>query len=335
MSDTPEVRNTFARWSEVRGHTRVLSALRRAVGAGRPHHAYLLLGPRGLGKTLIARALTSALMCEMGGPEPCGTCGGCRKLEGGNHTGLTEIEPGGRAHIISVDQIAEVQRSLSYRRLDGDWRVVVIHDAGTMNDSAQNKLLKTLEEPPEGTVLILTAVHPGQLLQTVRSRCQKLGLGVVPVEDVEHWLIEEHGAAPEAARDAAVGSRGNPGRALELLDPEANADRRERLDVLVRALGGEREAIAEAVSLVDRDKLGCAELLVVVQELLRDAIVRDTGAQTSLVHPEFALAGPLAELPPRALAERAMRIEDVQEKLTRNVYPGGLFEDLLLGLVGA
>lgn len=251
------------------------------------------------------------------------------------HTSVSEVLPTGKANIIGVDAIAEVQRQLAYRRLEGDYRVVLMHDAGAMNDSAQNKLLKTLEEPPNGTVLILTALHPGQLLQTVRSRCQKLGLGVIPTPTIEHWLVETHGAHPSHAKDAALGSRGFPGTALELLDPETGGERRERLTLLSRALAGDRSSIAEAVSIVDRDKLGCAEMLVVVQEIVRDAMVRSVGAETPLAHPDVELKGRLATLSPRALANEAQRIEDVQEKLTRNVHPGGLMDALLYGMTGA
>lgn len=329
-AETDAPPSLFGRWSDVLGHQRVLGALRRAVAHDRPHHAYCFLGPRGVGKKTVSRALVSALLCDGPGSEPCGACAACRQLAGGTHTGVHVIEPGGKSNSISVDQIAEIQRQLAYRRLEGSWRVVLIDDAGSMNDSAQNKLLKTLEEPPEGTVLILCALHPGQLLQTVRSRCQKLGLGVVPTDDVERWLIESQGAEPTAAREAAIGSRGVPGQALELLDPEASTERRERLQRLAHALAGDPGALAETVGLVDRDKEGCGLVLQTLQELLRDAMVRQAGSEAALVHPDVEIrGGPLLTLTAPALATWAQRIEDVQEKLDRNVHPGGLLEDLL------
>ena len=251
------------------------------------------------------------------------------------HTSVSEVLPGGKANIIGVDPIAEIQRQLAYRRLEGEYRVVLIHDAGAMSVIAQNKLLKTLEEPPDGTVLILNALHPGQLLQTVRSRCQKLGLGVIATETIERWLVETHDAHPNQAKEAALASRGLPGIALDLLDPETGTDRRERLTLLSRALAGDRPSIAEAVSIIDRDKAGCGQMLVMVQELLRDSMVRAIGAETSLAHPDVELKGRIATLSPRALSHEASRIEDVQEKLTRNVHPGGLMEALLFEMTEA
>jgi|GEM_PF-946744 len=325
----------FGRFADVLGHDRAISALRRAVRTDRPHHAYLLLGPRGVGKRTIASALTSSLLCERSQGEACGDCPACSKLRQSAHTGLMQVTPGGKANIIGVDAIAEIQRKLSYRRLEGDHRIVVVHDAGAMNDSAQNKLLKTLEEPPDGTVLILCALHPGQLLQTVRSRCQKIGLGVVPTDDIERWLIDAHGATETAARQAAIGAQGIPGTALDLLDPEIGAERREHIALLGRALSGDRSSIAETVSMVDRDKLACAQTLTFLQELLRDAMVRGVPSDVPLAHPELELTGPLTQLTPRSLAKHALAIEDVQEKLTRNVHPGGLMEALLDELTGA
>ena len=132
--------NLFGRWSDVQGHERVVAALRRAVASGRPHHAYLLLGPRGLGKRTIAKALVSSLLCEVGSSEPCGTCPPCHKLTQSTHTGVLIVEPGGKANIISVDQIGEIQRKLAYRRLEGDWRVCLLYTSPSPRDLSTSRM---------------------------------------------------------------------------------------------------------------------------------------------------------------------------------------------------
>ena len=323
-------------WREIVGHSRVLTALSRAVIADRPHHAYLLLGPAGLGKMTLGRALAAALLCEARDDGACGECPGCSKVSQGMHTALHEIVPGGRSNTIQVDQIQELQRKLSYRRLHGQWRVVLVDDAGSMNETAQNKLLKTLEEPPDGTVLVLCALHPAQLLQTVRSRCQKLSLGPVDDHVLCDWLVSAHEAHPEAARLAAAGSQGVPGRALELLDPAASTERQERLHGLIAALSGDREAIAEQIKAVDRDKTGCSATLVLLQELLRDAMVLASGSGTRRLHADVdARVGRLEGLNAAHYAAWIDRIEELQEKLSRNVHPGALMEDILLKVTGA
>ena len=187
-------------WESILGHERTVSSLRRAVREERPNHAYLLLGAAGSGKRQLAEVFAQALVCESEpGTRPCGECSGCRKVAAGTHPDVWCEEPGGKSDSITSDQITELQRRLSFRRAEGRARVVLIDRAGSMNPQAQNRLLKTLEEPPPETILVLCATQPGQLLITVRSRCQKVRLGAVPATQIEHWLVESQGAAPSAA----------------------------------------------------------------------------------------------------------------------------------------
>jgi len=229
--------------------------------------------------------------------------------------------------------VAEIQRRLSYRRAEGAYRVVLVDDAGTMNEQAQNKLLKTLEEPPDGTVLVLCALHPSQLLVTVRSRCQKLSLGAVPVDELAQWLVDRHGVAPALAEESARASRGLPGLALDLLDPEILAARRERVDAMCAAMAGQRVDIDAVVKEVGWDREAGGEALSLLQELLRDAMTAAAGARVAPLHPDAdPRAGRMASLSTAHLAETLDRVEVAREKLSRNVNAGVLVEDLLLHL---
>ena len=316
-------------WDEVLGQERVVSTLRRAARDGRPHGAYLLLGPRGAGKASLARLFAAALLCSED-EGPCGQCKGCARVAAGSHADLAVVEPTGRSHTIGVDAVAEVQRALGYRRLEGRFRVVVFDEAGAMNTQSQNKLLKTLEEPPDGTVLVLCALHPGQLLVTVRSRCQKLVLGAVDRGEIARWLQATHGASAETARVASAAGRGLPGRSLALIDPDEAGTVQARTDGLIAALGADPEARAALIASVDRDREGCFELVGLLQELLRDAMVRDARASVPLLHSQAdeSLA-PFAGTPAEALARLVGEVEVTRERLSRNVHPGGLLHDLL------
>ncbi len=316
-------------WDGFVGQERIVSALRRAARVRSPHGAYLLLGPRGAGKETLARLFAASLLCEAD-DGPCGACPSCGRLRAGTHAGLRVVEPGGKSHTIGVEDVAEVQRALGYRRVEGPFRVVVFDDAGTMNAQAQNKLLKTLEEPPEGTILVLCALHPGQLLVTVRSRCQKLVLGPADRGAIAAWLEGTHGASPDAARAAAAGGRGLPGRSLALIDPEEAGALQARTDSLLAALSRDREARAALIASVDRDREGCVEVVGVLQELLRDAMIDRAGADVERLHPDAAEAlAPLRGAGPEALAGLVGEVEVTRERLFRNVHPGGLLEDLL------
>ncbi len=320
-------------WEGLLGHERVTTTLRRASQSGRPHGAYLLLGPRGVGKATVAQVFARALVCERPIESPCGLCPSCIRTAAGTHPDFWVEAPTGAATTITVDQVAEVQRKLSYRRAEGRFRVVVFDDAHALQGPAQNKLLKTLEEPPPATVLILVAVHPAQLLQTVRSRCLKLVLGELKLDTIGSWLQREHGAAPVVAEHAAARSQGAPGRALVLLDSTQQDEDASTLSLAVSALSGDKEAITALSQSVDRDRDGALSTLLLLQELLRDAMVAATGAAVPALHTGAdPWVGRLRERSSLDLAQLVSRVEVVRSAIRRQVHPGGALEDFLLHL---
>lgn len=319
-------------WDAIIGHDRVVHSLARAASQERPHHAYLLMGHDGVGKGTLARVFSQALLCdaEDAAARPCGTCPSCKRVQRESHVDHWIEIPTGKSNTITVDQVTEIQRRLSYRRADSRFRVVVIDGAGTLNESAQNKLLKTLEEPPEGTVLVLLALHPAQMLQTVRSRCQKIGLGPVDIPRLAHWLTEAHGADPAAAAALAASAGGLPGLAVTRLDPELAAAQRAALDQVVLALEGDEEAIEAIVDGVRWDREAALEVLTIVQNLIRDAVHRAFGSDAPPLHPEVRLErGRIATTPGERLATLVDRTERVRSRLHRNVNPAALLGRLL------
>jgi len=322
-------------WDHVVGHERVVDALKRAADNDSPHHAYLILGPAGIGKMTIARLFAKALVCSAPAQRPCGECKPCRQAEAGTHVDLSTESPEGRSQTINVSQVREIQRRLTYRQVGERCRVILIDGAGSMNVDAQNKLLKTLEEPPQRTVLVLCCLHPGQLLATVRSRCQKLSLGPVPAERLERWLLDTHDTHPERAKRAAAGARGLPGRAIDLLDPELDEARGERIRTLVGCAEGNREDIENLLSAVQRNREESRITLELLEELIRDAAVRATGSTARPLHGEFTVSsGPLTQLGPARLAEMVDHVEGAKARLKRHVDSGALVEDVLLRLHG-
>jgi len=315
-------------WGPALAHDRPLGMLRKAADGERAHHAWLILGPAGVGKRAVAHQFSKALLCESGPPRPCDRCPSCRKVDAGTHSEFHVVEPSGKSHTITVDQVSAVQRKLGFRRGEGRNRVVLFEGAGTLNTSAQNKLLKTLEEPPDGTILLLLAVHPGQLLVTVRSRCSKLLLPALAPRDVQDWL-QDRGADPATAAAAASASGGLPDVGQAMLDEDARAARAERLEQMAAALAGDAEVAETLRREHDRDRPGTAALFDLAAELLRDAMVARTGAPVAPLHLDApAPRGQLAALAPRDLADAMTRIEVAREQLSRNVHPGGLLDDL-------
>ena len=197
-------------------HPLVEAQIRALVAA--PGGTVLLHGPRHVGKFTAAQEIARQLNCAKvaGGACTDGSCRSCRKLAGGNHPNLTLVQPDDK-NKIGVEPIHELQHGLHYGQYEAPGRrVVIIRGADRLTLPAQNALLKTLEEPPSGTTIIMTAEEPTALLPTVLSRCRQLFLPRLPVKVIAEFLQRGAGgavAAAEANRLAAA-SHGLPGRAV-------------------------------------------------------------------------------------------------------------------------
>lgn len=203
----------------VRGHRAAIRILREAVSGGRVASGYLLFGPEGVGKATVARRFARAIFCPDGARsgEACGACPACTRSASGSHPGLVEIERESQATQLKVSQVHELAEKLSLRPLEGEAKVAVLDDVERANEESFNALLKTLEEPPPRTTLVLVTSNREVVPETVRSRCQGVRFGPLPKGDVREIL---RGAAedldPEAVEALADLAAGSPGRALRL-----------------------------------------------------------------------------------------------------------------------
>ncbi|RKK04270.1 DNA polymerase III subunit delta' [Pseudoroseomonas wenyumeiae] len=240
MSPPPEPRAN----PDLFGHDHAAQALADAAASDRLHHAWLLTGPRGVGKATLAFRFARWLLAGRppGSPplflppsDPT-----FRRVAAAGHADLRSLAPNagerGVKMMIRVDEVRQVPRFLSLTAAEGGWRIVLVEQAEAMNAEAQNALLKTLEEPPPRALLLLTTAAPDRLLPTIRSRCRRVDLFPLAAPQMEqvlnNWLPDLD--AGQRASLARI-SDGAPGRALELAEGEGLALQAE-VDGFLRSL---------------------------------------------------------------------------------------------------
>ncbi|HJR60414.1 MAG TPA: DNA polymerase III subunit delta', partial [Vicinamibacterales bacterium] len=205
---------------DIAGHDQLKPLIARAAVRGTLPPSLIFAGPSGVGKRMAAIALAELVNClaastgEGIAEDACGVCASCRRIARRVHADVLIVEPG-ETGSIRIDQIREVIDRAAYRPFEGRRRVVVIDQAEQIIPSAQDALLKTLEEPPNGTTFVLVSAAPETLLPTIRSRCQRLRFGRLSPADVAAVLIRAHGYSETQAHAAAAFSDGSIGRALE------------------------------------------------------------------------------------------------------------------------
>jgi len=343
---------------EIIGHRGAIELLQRARRGDRLPHAMLFQGPESVGKGTVARALAAAMLCETGGDLACGSCPACDKVAHGNHPDLLfvhrlsrKIDKGGPMNdvddasvsdlsaFIRIFQIRELAKHAAFAPREGRCRIFIVDPADRMNPESQNALLKTLEEPPGHSFLILIASRPHLLLSTVRSRSFVVGFAPMPATELAEELVERGIPHDEALARAAL-SGGRAGRAIDL-DLDELLRRREHLTSGLLSLASSPKAIAElsklAAFLAGKDEDDLIEGLELMAALLRDAARASSGAShEALLHADAA--DQLTELGNRLGPARAGRLVESVEKLRGelrfNINRTLLAESLLAAVAG-
>jgi len=296
-------------FADLKGQPRVVQVLKRTIESGRLAHAYLFVGPDGVGRRTAAKQLAMTLNCERGGSDACGECAQCRKLQNGfqlfmsgakekesarttaasepdalrngHHPDVLLVEP--EKDFITIDRIRKLQTIMYGRPYEGRYRLVVLAPADTMNAASQNALLKTLEEPGPGNVLILITATPHRMLRTIESRCQRVVFGLIPRNIIIDSLVQ-HGVEPERADLLSRLCEGSLGRALSLAEGDLSQVRQRIIDGLQALISKGSHGIWKfADELAEGNMEEFGESLEMVKTWMRDALLLHSGAGSDKV----------------------------------------------------
>lgn len=235
-------------FAAIKDQETAIQLLKNVLRRKRVPNALLFWGPEGVGKRRTAVELAKALNCR-GGPadDACDTCLSCRKVAHGNHPDVWQETPkksGREIHLEDVESMAEMA---NLRPFEGPWRVFILQDADRINPRAQNRLLKTLEEPLGNKVFILVTGFPRMLFPTIRSRCQLVRFRRLRKETIVALLKEQRDLPEELAESIALIAQGQMARALELVDSE----RREQVLSITRRLAEGYDPVVLAEEFAD------------------------------------------------------------------------------------
>lgn len=316
-------------WNELHGQSDAIAQLELAVKHKDEgvHHAWLMTGPPGSGRSNLAVAFAGALLCEQNG---CGVCHSCKLALGGTHPDIKVLATERVA--ISIEEVRELVASSSLGGSMGRYRIMIIEDADRMAERSSNVLLKALEEPPAGTVWLLCAPSEADMLPTIRSRVRRIALKTPSIEEVAELLVSRDGIAPALAKQVAAEAQSHIGMARRLgTSVEARGRRK---DTLMAALS--IDSISSAMFTADRwlelAKKDADALTNERDTEERDDLLRALGVEDA------------SKLPPHVRADVRALEESQKRRATRSLRDGldrilvdllSLFRDVLILQLGA
>ncbi|OEU53458.1 MAG: DNA polymerase III subunit delta' [Desulfobacterales bacterium C00003060] len=295
-------------------------------------HALLFTGADGIGKQKTAKGLGMALNClSPVGVWACGKCPSCQKVISGCHPDMITVKLEGS--FIKIDQVREVSRQLRFAPLEGNWRIVIINDAQAMTLEASNAILKILEEPPKGTVIILTAGQTTDLLSTIVSRCQKIAFRPIPYEKVTKVLMEQKGLDRQMATTLAVAVKGSLGKALSVDAEKWSVWRTNILEQIASLSIKSVQPIFFFADVLARDKDKLVDALDLILTWFRDVIMSKISPER-IINKDFMTKIEHASQGEtiNELLEKVWSVYAAQTAISRNSNPRLVLEVMMMRL---
>lgn len=342
---------------QLTGNERVKKLLRRMLGSGRVPGALLFSGEEGVGKKLFALEIAKALNCRAPqGVEGCGKCPACVRMSHFNFPQSQDPDEWKKIiwtdhgdvgmvvaprRLLQVEQMRQIEGEANFRPFEGKARVFIVDDADKFNDASANALLKTLEEPPPTSHIILITSRPAMLLPTVRSRCQSLRFSPLTTAEIEQHLLKNKLATPAEAGLMARAGNGSIGRALAG-DLESFRERRDAMLQVLTALaitGDHSRLLRLAEEMNEAKHKDEYEFgLELLETLIRDSLMLSVGVTSGKVINEDVLPQ-LQKISERIDSRNATswiaRIEELREQLVVNVNRKPATDALFLSMAAS
>lgn len=246
-------------FEKIIGHYKIVNFFKTAIKNDRLAHAYVFEGPQGVGKKITAMEFAKAINCK-NGDLGCEICSSCVKINNNNHPDINIIKPDGNS--IKNKHIEEFQNNILLKPYESNRKVFIIEASDTMTISAQNRLLKILEEPPQYAVIILITQSSHSLLPTIRSRSQMIKFNRVSKKLIEDYLVENYNTGDKDISIFAGFSDGSLGKAISLYESEEFNNRREKvLDIIDEIIRGEKHKLLDSVDFFEKNKEHISEIL--------------------------------------------------------------------------
>lgn len=318
-----------------------------AIESGRNAHAFLIGGPSGSGKRTFATEIAAALNCSMrsegsGAPLPCGRCPSCVRIYNGGFTDVKISEKPKDRATLGVAQIKDLREDMFLSATESEHKVYIIDDAETMTVEAQNALLKVLEEPPRGVVIILLATECDKILTTIKSRVQYVSTERFSPRELTAHLRRMSDSARAMSdtelMEIAMSADGRLGEAIRLTDAKQSSERkemREAVDGVIRAaVKKSYRELREAMSVLPTKRVELTEYLELMMNAMRDTVAAKSSESAPLIY--FVSAEDALSCAGGAQRERLLeiydRISEAYGYLTKNANVQSLLTNLSAGL---
>lgn len=281
----------MAGFSEIVGHEQMIAHLKNSIRTKKISHAYILQGPDGSGKKMLAKAFAMTLECEEQGEEPCMHCHSCIQVLNDSQPDIIFVRPE-KTKNISVDDIRkQVNKDIAIKPYSSPYKIYIIDHAENLNQQAENALLKTMEEPPEYAIILLLTTNANALLPTILSRCVTLSLRAVPDDQVKEYLMQKRQISESKADLCVAFAQGVIGKALLLAESEEFSEiKEEAIQLLKRTSDIDTYEMAMAVKQIKEYDMGVNDFIDILMVWYRDELLfKATQDANRLVFKEEAM----------------------------------------------